>query len=504
MRPQKQRRQRRRQCQRQDDGNDRRGGDRQRELPIERTRNAGDKGGRNEDRAEHQPDRHQRAADLIHGLVRGIARAEALAQIALDVFNDHDGVVDDDANGKNQAEQCQIVYREAERLQDEETADDRNRNGDDGYDRRAPRLQKQNDHDHDQEHRFEQRLDHLVDRLLNELRRIVGDPILQSRRKALGQLLHRPQHVIGRGERVRSRALKDADGGGDLIVEIGVDRVVLRAELDAGNVAQVGDAAVRVGRHDDVFELSRGRKPAKGLDGDLKSAGRFCRRLIDGAGRDLDIGGLQRRDGVAGGEAAALQLRRIEPHPHRVVAGAEDDGVADAVDAGDDVPDIDRGVIGNVLLIERLVGRDQMNDEQQVRRFLANGYADVLHFLGQSRQRDRDAILHQNLRLIDVGAGLEDGVDRHRAVAGRLRNQIDHVVDAVDLLLDRRGDRLRNHLGGSAGKCGRHFHGGRRDLRIFADRQRAERYGADQRQDDRDDGGEYRPVDEEMRKPHGD
>ena len=35
-----------------------------------------------------------------------------------------------------------------------------------------------------------------------------------------------------------------------------------------------------------------------------------------------------------------------------------------------------------------------MNDEQQVGRFLANGYADVLHLLGQSRQRDGDAILH--------------------------------------------------------------------------------------------------------------
>ena len=174
-----------------------------------------------------------------------------------------------------------------------------------------------------------------------------------------------------------------------------------------------------------------------------KRAGRFRRRLIDGAGRDLDIGGLQRRDGVAGREAADLQLRRIEPYAHRIVAGAEHDGVADAVDAGDDVLDVDRGVVRNVLLIERPVGRDQMDDQHQVRRFLANGHADVLHLLGQSRQRDRDAILHQHLRLIDVGAGLEDDVDRQRAVAGRLRNQVDHVVDAVDLLLDRRRDGLR-------------------------------------------------------------
>ena len=203
-----------------------------------------------------------------------------------------------------------------------------------------------------------------------------------------------------------------------------------------------GDAAVGVGRHDDVVELLRGRQPAERLHRDLKAAGRFGRRLIDGAGRDLDVVGPQRRDDVAGGEAADLHLGGIEPDPHRVVAGAEHDGVADAVDAGDDVLDVDGGVVGDVLLIERPVRRDQMNDEHQVGRFLAHGHADALHLVGQSRQRDRDAVLHQHLRLVDVGAGLEHDVDRQRAVAGRLRNHVDHVVDAVDLLLDRRRDRL--------------------------------------------------------------
>ena len=81
---------------------------------------------------------------------------------------------------------------------------------------------------------------------------------------------------------------------------------------------------------------------------------------------------------------------------------------------------------------------------------------------------------------------------------------IDHVVDAVDLLLDRRGHGLCDDLGGGARKGRVHHHGRRRNLRIFGDRQRAKRDGADQRQDDRDDAGEDRPVDEEMRKPHGD
>ncbi len=48
---------------------------------------------------------------------------------------------------------------------------------------------------------------------------------------------------------------KIADRGRDLAVEIGVVGVVLGAELDAGDIAHAGDAAVGVGRDHDVVEL---------------------------------------------------------------------------------------------------------------------------------------------------------------------------------------------------------------------------------------------------------
>ena len=134
--------------------------------------------------------------------------------------------------------------------------------------------------------------------------------------------------------------------------------------------------------------------------------------------------------------------------------------------------------------------------------FFLHGHADALHLFRQPRQRDRDAVLHQHLRLVDIGAGLEHDVDLRRAVAGRLRHHVDHVVDAVDLLLDRRGDGLGHDLGRGARIGGGHLDGRRRDLRKFSDRQRAKRDRADKRQDDRKHAGEDRPVDEEMRKSH--
>ena len=51
--------------------------------------------------------------------------------VALDVLDHDDGVVDDDADGEHEAEQRQVVEREAEHRHEEERADERHRDGDD-------------------------------------------------------------------------------------------------------------------------------------------------------------------------------------------------------------------------------------------------------------------------------------------------------------------------------------------------------------------------------------
>ena len=87
------------------------------------------------------------------------------AQVALDVLHHDDRVVDDDADRQHQAEQRQIVEREAERREHGEGADQRHRDRDDRDDRGAPGLQEHDHDDDDQHDRLEDRLDHLVDRL---------------------------------------------------------------------------------------------------------------------------------------------------------------------------------------------------------------------------------------------------------------------------------------------------------------------------------------------------
>ncbi|MNL47690.1 hypothetical protein D3C87_1704920 [compost metagenome] len=70
---QKKSRQSRRQGQRVDRGNDSRDGDRQRELAIELTRQAGDEGKRNEDRDQNQRNRDDRTRHFAHRLVCRLA-----------------------------------------------------------------------------------------------------------------------------------------------------------------------------------------------------------------------------------------------------------------------------------------------------------------------------------------------------------------------------------------------------------------------------------------------
>ena len=176
--------------------------------------------------------------------------------------------------------------------------------------------------------------------------------------------------------------------------------------------------------------------------------------------------------------------------------------VDDAIDAGDRVGHFQSGVVGDEQRVARLVGRVEVHDHHQVRRGLLHGDADIAHVRRQARIGDGDAVLHLHLGDVEIGAELEADRDREAAVGGRVRGDIDHVLDAVDLLLDR-----RHHSGGDDLGAGARILAGdadqrRRNLGILRDRQAQKRHGAQDRDDHRDHRGKDRPVDEEMRDAH--
>ena len=139
-----------------------------------------------------------------------------------------------------------------------------------------------------------------------------------------------------------------------------------------------------------------------------------------------------------------------------------------------------------------------MDHQRQVRRLLGRGHAQPAHFFGQLGQRLRNAVLHLDLRQVDIGAELESYRQRHHAVRCRLREHIEGMFNTVDRLLERRRDSLSDGLRIRARIGSPHDDSGRNNLRIFADRQSPHRDHAHQENPCRKDARENRAADEKV------
>ena len=244
-------------------------------------------------------------------------------------------------------------------------------------------------------------------------------------------------------------------------------------------------------------------QPALGLDLELIGRRRLAeRRRADVARRDLDIVAAQGGDDVVHRQIARCGLVRIDPDADGVVPRRPHRDVADAGDTQQRLFDLQGDVVGDVLLIERSVRRVHVHRHQDVRRALAHGDARRLDLGRQTRQGRGDAVLHQLLRLIEIGAELEGDGDLQVAVTGGVRRHVDHVLDPVDLLLDRVGHGLGDGLRRGARIGQGDVDRGRDDLRIL---RRAEvREGDRAKQGDQhgDHDREHRSVDHEVGELH--
>ncbi len=112
-----------------------------------------------------------------------------------------------------------------------------------------------------------------------------------------------------------------------------------------------------------------------------------------------------------------------------------------------------------------------MNHHQHIGGRFLRYNANSLDFFGQARQRAGYPVLHLNLRHIRIGSLFEGDRDNHATINGHLGIHIQHAVNAVDHLFQRRGYRIGNHLRVSAGVAGANLYRGRRNGRIFTQRQ---------------------------------
>ena len=187
----------------------------------------------------------------------------------------------------------------------------------------------------------------------------------------------------------------------------------------------------------------------------------------------------------------------IEPDSHGVLA-AEGAHVADARNPSQYVECVDLRVVVEERRVIASVGRNQVHHADHVGRRLLDRHAELLHFGRKHGLGGLHAVLDVDGGDVLGVADVKGRHDRGNAVAGAVGVEVDHPLDAVELLLDRRGDRLGDGLSVGAGEGGGHLHLRRRDLGILGDRQQEDANAADQEHEQGQHGREDRPADEEI------
>ena len=169
------------------------------------------KGQRGKHGGQRERHRQHGEADFLGAFERRLVRRHAFLDVAVDVFQHHDGVVHHQADRQHQPQQGQHVDGEAHGIEEDEGADQRHRDGDERDQRGAPVAQEQEDDADHQDHGFEHGLVDGIDRFFDEDRAVEGDLELHAFRQGGFQARHFGLDRARDFQRVGGGLLDDAE-----------------------------------------------------------------------------------------------------------------------------------------------------------------------------------------------------------------------------------------------------------------------------------------------------
>ena len=456
-----------------------------RELAEEASDDAAHQENGNEDRDERDAHRQHREADLLGPGEGRLEHAHAALDVAHDVLDHDDGVVDDEPGGHGQRHQGQVVDAVADQIHDRDDA---------GDERRADVAQEQEDDEHDQADRDQQRLLDVLDRGADRH----------------GLVEHGPQGHLGRHEGAQIRklgadpvhGLDDVDPGlaeddehhGGLAVRHRARPKVFDGPTYLGHVDETHGRAVTP-RHDQGLVARRLAQLVRGVDLPGEAP------VVELALGSVDVRGGQHLADLVQADAVARERHRVQLDADRRQGAAAHEDLSDAFESRDLLLQDRGGDVVHAPLVHGLRGERQDHDRRVGRVHLPVG--------GQARQirrelagRGGDGRLDVARRAVDVARQIELQRDRRGAQEADGRHLGD-PGDAAELALERRRDGGRHRLGARARQTG--HDGDRREvhLRQGRDREQAERDHP--RDDERDghQGGADRPADERAGEAHG-
>ena len=188
---------------------------------------------------------------------RRVLWSQSFFDVPLHAFDHDDRVVHHQPDRQHQPKERKRVDGKTEQRKEHERADERNRHGQQRDQRGAPALQEKKDDKDDQGERDQQSLDDFLDAFRDRASRVQRNGEIHVLGKALFHLRHQLLDAGGGVDGVRAGQLIAGNDGARLAVEAAGDAVVLRAQLDAGDIAHPHSGAVGSFANHDVAEFFR-------------------------------------------------------------------------------------------------------------------------------------------------------------------------------------------------------------------------------------------------------
>ena len=418
---------------------------------------------------------------------------------ALDVFDNDDGVIDQNADGQHHAEHGHHVHRKAQHLHDRQRTqqtDGHNNGGNQGV---TQILQEQEYHQEHQQNRFGQRLQHFADGHFNETRCVIRNGIFDIGRKTCRKLFQPFADRAGGFQRIGSRTQQHGRGNAVFAIDSGIENIALAADFHARHIAEFHLGTIGIGTQDDVTEFARiiqspfdDQRCCQLLFGTARAA-------TETAGGHLDVLCGNGRIDIADRQAITEQFLRIDPNAHGRFSG-EKLQFANAWQTTDFIIDVAHGVIGqcDLILILRAILVTQGDDHQKAGISLFDLQPLLHDGSGQARFRFFDAVLDIHLCQIDVGARLESDGDFTKTGGTGRRIVIQQAFGTIELFFDDADDRFTDQLGRCARIGGMYVDLWRSDSGVLGNRQSRNGQQTGQRNEYGHHPGEIGTMDEKL------
>ena len=415
------------------------------------------------------------------------------------VLQEHDGVVDEEADGQRQGHERQVVQAVTEHPHGDEGQQQRKRHRHGGNQRVGGPAQEEENHHHHQHEGDEQRFPHVLDAVDDRLRAVVD----RHQQHRAGQLAadqgQQVADALGHFHRVRSRLPEHGhhDRGRRHFIAAGpephVHPLVLHGIDRPGHVAEVDRQPAL--RADDELVVLLGpfqlavRAQERGAAGAVELARpRVARAVADGVGQVIDR------------NPAGRHRRGIGLDAHRRLRAVDIDAAHARQDA-DALADLRAAVVVDLAGGDRVARQPDVHDRLVVGIGLGKGWRRG-QIDGQAARGAIDRRLHVGGGRVDVLLQGELEREGRVTLVARARDDF-QAVDLHELPFQRRGDIVGHRLRARAGI--RHPD---LDYRVIDGRQIVHRQlqitkHAEEDHREGEDRGHHRAANERFREVHG-